>query len=199
MIASPPASTGAGRPAMWVSSPIPVAICHRDRSGGAGETDTTPACCGPPWYWVHPSAGCAEAAAAEAIPAIMMAAGIDRMIGRERKVRHPTGATLCAGPPAAVSSAEGGESDERGQRDGAEVGERIDVRAVELHAEMQMRDGRTGMTPSGRRDRLALEDTITLLDQLLGKPRVRGGETSAVVDREEEVPTDGTRERDRSR
>ena len=100
MIASPPAITGAGRPAMWVSSPIPVAICHRDRSGGAGETDTTPACCGPPWYWVHASAGCAEAAAAEAIPAIMMAAGIDRMIGRERKVRHPTGGTLCAGLPA---------------------------------------------------------------------------------------------------
>src|SRR5207247_2463933 len=42
--AAPVAVTGAGRPAMWVSSPIPVAACHRDRSGGAGETDTTPAC-----------------------------------------------------------------------------------------------------------------------------------------------------------
>ncbi len=44
MIASPPAITGAGSPEMWVSSPIPVAVCHTSRNGGAGETDTKPPC-----------------------------------------------------------------------------------------------------------------------------------------------------------
>lgn len=113
-----------------------------------------------------------------------------RAFTRGRPKDHPV---LWVGRPSVklflgVLGRERREPDEGADVDRTEVVERIHIRIVELHAEMQVRYEVACMSAAGACNRLTLHDDVAPADQKSRNPRERRLEAASVIDREEEPP-----------